>query len=780
MKNEPVGQGPPSAAAGPSERDPICDMAVDPASAAGSFAHAGRTYYFCSTWCLDRFKADPGAFVAAAPPPRPVVAAPGAQWTCPMHPEVVRDVAGSCPICGMALEPRLASAVEEENPELVDMARRLRVSAAITAPLLVVAMTGLVPARARPFVELLLATPVVLWGGWPFLVRAMESIRRRSLNMFTLIGLGVTVAYLFSLVATLAPGAFPAASREGAGSAGVGVYFEAAAAIVTLVLVGQVLELSARGRTGAAIRALLGLAPKTARRLRDGDAGVEEDVALDSVQVGDRLRVRPGEKIPVDGAVVDGASAVDESMITGEALPVAKGPGARAIGGTVNGTGTLVMRAERVGAETVLGQIVSLVADAQRSRAPIQRLVDLVAGRFVPAVIAAAALTFGVWAIVGPEPRMAHALLNAVAVLIIACPCALGLATPMSIMVAMGKGAAAGVLFKNAEALELLQRVDTLVVDKTGTLTEGKPRVTSVVTAASASGARHDPAGDEVLRLCAALERASEHPLAAAIVAGAEARGLAIPLVDEFRSIPGRGVVGRVEGRQIAAGNARLMADLQVELGGHDAGSGAGGETLIFVARDRQVVGMVALADPIKAAAGEALDRLRRDGIAIVMITGDTRATAEVVGRALGISEIVAEVLPAEKADAVRRLQGGGRVVAMAGDGVNDAPALAQAQVGVAMATGTDVAIASAGVTLLGGDLRGLARARALSRATMANVKQNLFLAFFYNAVAIPIAAGVLYPALGWLLSPMIAAAAMSLSSVSVIANALRLRNTRI
>jgi Cu+-exporting ATPase len=774
-------------------KDPVCDMDVDPASAAGSFVHAGRSYSFCSTWCLERFKADPGAFVAAAPP-RPVVTAPpGAQWTCPMHPEVVRDAAGTCPLCGMALEPRVASAVEEKNPELVDMAHRLRVSAAITAPLLIVAMTGMVPARARAPVELLLATPVVLWGGWPFLVRAVQSIRRRSLNMFTLIGLGVAVAYLFSLVATLVPGAFPAAFREarGSGAGAVGVYFEAAAAIVTLVLLGQVLELKARGRTGAAIRALLGLAPRTARRLRDTDTGtgtviVEEDVPLEGVQPGDRLRVRPGEKIPVDGVVVEGASAVDESMLTGEALPVAKALGAKVIGATVNGTGMLVMRAERVGAETVLAQIVAQVGEAQRSRAPIQRLVDRVSGRFVPVVIAAAALTFAIWATVGPAPRLAHALVNAVAVLIIACPCALGLATPMSIMVAMGKGAAAGVLFKNAEALELLQRVDTLVVDKTGTLTEGKPRLMSVVAGAGAGPgeARGDAvADDEVLRLAAALERASEHPLAAAIVAGAEARGQAIPAVHDFRSITGRGVVGLVEGRPVAAGNARLMAELGIEDGGWAARAlalGNGGQTVILVARDRRVVGLVTLADPIKPSASEALDRLRREGVAVVMITGDTRATAEAVGRALGISEIVAGVLPAEKADAVKQLQARGRLVAMAGDGINDAPALAQAQVGVAMGTGTDVAIASAGVTLLGGDLRGLARARALSRATMANVKQNLFLAFFYNAVAIPIAAGVLYPALGWLLSPMIAAAAMSLSSVSVIANALRLRNTRI
>jgi Cu+-exporting ATPase len=827
-------------------RDPICDMTVDPASAAGTFAHRGHTYYFCSIGCLSRFKADPEGVLsgaaragggmtmhhgaapassmvalsslrrhrpAAASPSPPPPPAPGAQWTCPMHPEILADKPGSCPLCGMALEPRQPSAVEEANPELADMTGRLRLSASLTAPLVVVAMIGFLPWRARSIVELLLATPVVLWGGWPFLVRAVDSIRARSrlsmgtlggfpnppakdsagrspapstrLNMFTLIGLGVAIAYAYSIVGALAPGLFPASLREVDGA--VGVYFEAAAAIVTLVLVGQVLELRARGRTGAAIRALLRLAPRTARRLSSGDGGEsgerEEDVPQGAIRPGDRLRVRPGEKIPTDGVVLEGTSTVDESMITGEAAPIAKGPGAAVIGATVNGTGALVMRAERVGAETVLARIVALVAEAQRSRAPIQRLVDVVAARFVPAVMVIAATTFVVWALVGPPPRLPHGLVSAVAVLIIACPCALGLATPMSIMVAMGKGAGAGVLFKNAEALELLQRVDTLVIDKTGTLTEGKPRVVSVVT--GDGGATTD---DELLRICAALERASEHPLGAAIVASAQERNLAIPAARDVRSTPGRGVAGVVDGQAIAAGNARFMDDV-----GIDGGAGewtvraqalaAEGQTVVYVARQSRILGLVGIADPVKASARDTIARLRQDGVAIVMITGDTRATAEAVGRALGITEatdILAEVLPAEKAQHIERMQLAGRVVAMAGDGINDAPALARAHVGIAMGTGTDVAIASAGVTLVGGDLRGLARARALSRATMANIRQNLFLAFFYNAIAIPIAAGVLYPAFGWLLSPMVAAAAMSLSSVSVIGNALRLRNTDI
>ena len=765
-------------------RDPVCDMTVEPVSAAGRLEHRGQTHYFCSTWCLDRFKSAPDSFspsASASPspapsavPPAPSPSPPGTQWTCPMHPEVIRAGAGSCPICGMALEPRATSVSDEKNPELTDMERRLLGSAALTVPLLAIAMTGLLHGGARATTELLLATPVVLWGGWPFLVRAWRSLASRSLNMFTLIGLGVAVAYLFSLVATLAPGWFPASFRGHDGT--VGLYFEAAAAIVTLVLVGQVLELRARGRTGAAIRALLGLAPKTARRLRED--GAEDDIPLDDVRPGDRLRVRPGEKIPADGVVSEGSSAVDESMVTGESLPVAKSPGAPVIGATVNGAGALVIRAERVGSAALLAQIVALVSEAQRSRAPVQRLADVVARVFVPGVIASAAVTFAIWALVGPAPRLPHALVNAVAVLIIACPCALGLATPMSIMVAMGKGAGAGVLFKNAEALELLDRVDTLVVDKTGTLTEGKPRLVSVVAA-------KDLGDDELVRLSAGVERASEHPLGAAIVAGAEARGLAIPAAAAFRSITGQGVVGTVDGRRIAVGNLRLMADLGLGDGArawNDRAQAlrAQGQSVVFVARDAEVVGLAGVADPIKASSAEALERLRADGLAIVMFTGDSRVTAEGVGRQLGITEILAEVTPAEKAHQVQTLQQRGRVVAMAGDGINDAPALAQAQVGIAMGTGTDVAIASAGITLVKGDLRGLARARALSHATIANVKQNLFLAFIYNAVAIPIAAGALYPVWGWLLSPMIAAAAMSLSSVSVIANALRLRNARI
>jgi Cu+-exporting ATPase len=692
-----------------------------------------------------------------------------------MHPEVLSATPGSCPICGMALEPRQPSAADEPNPELDDMTRRLRVSAVLTVPLVVIAMTGLVRPGARAIVELLLATPVVLWGGWPFLERAFASIRARNLNMFTLIGLGVSIAYVFSVAGALAPGLFPASLREHDGA--VGVYFEAAAAIVTLVLVGQVLELRARGRTGAAIRALLGLAPKTARRLPAGNDGAEEDVPLDAIRPGDRLRVRPGEKIPADGLVVEGQSAVDESMLTGEALPIAKAPGAAVIGATVNGTGALVMRAERVGSETMLARIVALVAEAQRSRAPIQQLADRVSARFVPAVIIVAVATFAVWALAGPSPRLPHALVNAIAVLIIACPCALGLATPMSIMVAMGKGAHAGVLFKNAEALELLQRVDTLVLDKTGTLTEGKPRVVSVVPAGGDAAAE-----DELLRLTAAIERASEHPLGAAIVARAQERGLALPAARDVRAIPGQGVAGTVDGVPLAAGNARLMeeyADAAAWTARAQA-LASGGQTVVHVARAGQILGLIGIADPLKTTAVDALGALRKAGVRIVMLTGDTRATAEAVGRALGITEIVAEVSPANKAEQIKKLQAAGRVVAMAGDGINDAPALAQAEVGIAMGTGTDVAIASAGVTLVGGDLRGLARARALSRATLANIRQNLFLAFFYNAISIPIAAGVLYPALGWLLSPMLAAAAMSLSSVSVIGNALRLRNSRI
>jgi len=698
------------------------------------------------------------------------------EYTCPMHPQIVRSEPGACPICGMALEPRTISAVEEENPELRNMTRRFWVSTVLTLPLLASVMGDMLPGqplrhlvspRVAAWAQLVLATPVVLWGGWPFFVRGWQSLVHRSLNMFTLIALGTGLAYAYSVAATLAPGLFPAAFRM---HGEVGLYFEAAAVITVLVLLGQVLELRARSQTSGAIRALLGLAPRTARRVR-ADGG-EEDVALDAVQVGDRLRVRPGEKVPVDGVLVEGTSAVDESMVTGEAIPVEKTAGDRVIGGTVNGTGGFVMRAERVGRETLLAQIVQMVSEAQRSRAPIQRLADLVAAWFVPAVVFVAVVSAIVWASVGPEPRAAFAIVNAVAVLIIACPCALGLATPMSIMVGTGRGAAAGVLIKNAEALEVMERVDTLVVDKTGTLTEGKPKL---VTAEPAAGFEET----ELLGLAAGIERGSEHPLAAAIVAGATARGIAVAPSEEFKSVTGKGVVGRVSGRAVALGNRRLMEDLGVTLGGliERAEKLRGeGQTVMFVAVDRSPAGLVGVADPIKASTPEALELLRASRLRIVMLTGDSRATAEAVARRLGITEIEAEVLPEQKIAVVKRLQAEGRKVAMAGDGVNDAPALAQATVGIAMGTGTDVAMQSADVTLVKGDLRGIVRARRLSQATMRNIRQNLFFAFVYNALGVPIAAGVLYPWLGILLSPIIASAAMSLSSVSVIGNALRLR----
>ncbi len=705
------------------------------------------------------------------------------EYTCPMHPEIVRDAPGSCPICGMALEPRTVSVEEEKNPELASMTRRFWVSVVLTIPILVVAMADIVPGlsvlrqfaspRAWQWLEFILATPVVLWGGWPFFVRGWRSLVTRNLNMFTLIGLGTGMAYGFSVAGVLFPGAFPAAFRGENGE--VAVYFEAAAAITTLVLLGQVMELRARSRTGAAIKALLGLAPKTARLIRED--GSELDVPLDEVKPGDRLRVRPGEKIPVDGLVLEGASSVDESMISGEPIPVEKFKGARLTGATVNGTGSLVMRAERVGAETLLAQIVRMVGEAQRSRAPIQKLADIVAGYFVPIVVGISALTFVIWALWGPNPRLAHALVNAVAVLIIACPCALGLATPMSIMVAMGRGASLGVLFKNAEAIELMRKVDTLVMDKTGTLTEGKPQLISVEPAAGFDAS-------ELLRLAATLERGSEHPLAAAIVKGAEDRGASLGISAEaFESLTGRGVRGRVEGRAVALGNQKLLEELQADAGTLAAKAEAlraDGQTVMFVLVDGKIAGLVAVADPIKQTTPEAIRQLHADGIRIVMLTGDSRTTAEAVARRLQIDEVVAEVLPQGKAGVVKRLQGEGRFVAMAGDGINDAPALAQAQVGIAMGTGTDVAMESAGVTLIKGDLRGIVRARALSRATMSNIKQNLFFAFVYNSLGVPIAAGILYPFFGLLLSPMIAAAAMSFSSVSVITNALRLRHARL
>jgi Cu+-exporting ATPase len=759
--------------------DPVCGMTVDPASAAGSHTHGGQTYHFCSLHCRDLFAADPTRFIAPSPPSTKPPNPPGGQWTCPMHPEIVRDGPGACPICGMALEPRVATAEGEQNPELVDMTRRFWVSAVVTVPLLVLAMgtmlpalRHLVPAGIQSWLELALATPVVLWGGWPFFVRFRDSIANRSPNMFTLIGLGVAVAYAYSLVAVFAPGLFPPAFRGHDG--GVAVYFEPAAVIVTLVLLGQVLELRARGRTGAAIRALLKLAPKRARRVRPD--GGEEDVTLDEVHVGDRLRVRPGDAVPVDGVVEEGETAVDESMVSGEPIPVPKRAGDRIIGATINGSGTVVMRAERVGAETLLARIVAMVGEAQRSRAPVQKLADAVSRVFVPAVVAAAVLTFVVWAAIGPAPRLGYALVNAVAVLIVACPCALGLATPMSIMVAAGKGAGAGVLFRNAEAIEVLGKVDTLIVDKTGTLTEGKPRVVAIAGAGTL-------AETEVLRLAAAVERGSEHPLAAAIVAGAAERSLPIETASGFQSLTGKGVTGRLALRRIAVGNRALMGELGVDASALAARADAlraEGATVVFVAADGRLAGLVAVADPIRASAADALRRLTADGVRVVMVTGDNQATAAAVAAKLGIADVVAEVLPEQKRAEVERLQAAGRVVAMAGDGINDAPALAQAHVGIAMGTGTDVAMESAAVTLVKGDLHGIARARTLSRATMANVRQNLFFAFAYNTLGVPIAAGVLYPAFGLLLSPMIAAAAMSWSSVSVIGNALRLRRVRI
>jgi Cu+-exporting ATPase len=703
------------------------------------------------------------------------------EYTCPMHPEIVRDRHGSCPICGMTLEPRTITLEEEQNPELVDMARRFWVSVALSAPVFVLGMSDFLPGRPLEqivtqstlgWIQLALTTPVVLWGGWPFLVRAWQSIVNRSLNMFTLIGLGVAVAYVYSVIAKLFPGIFPDSFREMGGS--VPVYFEAAAVITTLVLLGQVLELKARSRTGAAIKALLGLAPKTARRILSD--GAEEDIPLDQVKVDDRLRVRPGEKIPVDGTVAEGASAIDESMVTGEPIPVEKNEGESVIGSTVNTTGSFIMKAERVGTDTLLSRIVQMVAEAQRSRAPIQKLADLVAAYFVPIVIAIAAITFVVWSISGPEPRLAHGLINAVAVLIIACPCALGLATPMSIMVAMGKGATAGVLFKSAEAIEIMRKVNTLVVDKTGTLTEGKPKLVSVKTTKNFEG-------NELLRLAAGLERASEHPLAAAIVAGAQERSVEPASVNLFQSITGQGVRGQIEGRSVALGNRALLAQLGVdpgELSNTAESLRADGQTVMFVAVDGHAVGLIGVADPIKQTTPEAIRVLHEEGIRIVILTGDSRTTAEAVAAKLGIDEVVAEVLPDQKVEVVKRLQKENRTVGMAGDGINDAPALAQADVGIAMGTGTDVAMESAGVTLVKGDLRGIARARRLSHATMRNIKQNLFWAFVYNSVGVPIAAGVLYPFFGILLSPMIAAAAMSFSSVSVIGNALRLRSLRL
>ncbi|MGD0827773.1 MAG: heavy metal translocating P-type ATPase [Desulfobaccales bacterium] len=806
-------------------KDPVCGMDVGRETPLRT-TYEGEEYLFCSQHCLTKFIENPkqylesiqreapapsspkktefrsGAFytcpmdpevrqdhpgicpkcgMALEPAGAPAAPLTKTEWVCPMHPEVVQDSPGNCPKCGMALEPRTATVEEEENPELRDMRRRFWLSLILTVPLLIIAMGDLIPGRPLEhlaslhfwgWVELGLATPVVLWCGWPFLVRGVRSVINRSLNMFTLISLGVSVAYIYSVVAKVFPEIFPASFRNASGE--VGVYFEAAAFIVTLVLLGQVLELRARAATGAAIKALLGLAPKTARRINAD--GAEEDIPLEHVQPGDRLRVRPGEKVPVDGIIKEGKSSVDESMITGEPIPVEKAPGDRVIGATINGSGSLVMLAERVGAGTLLAQIVQMVAEAQRSRAPIQKLVDVAAAYFVPVVVGIAVATFAVWALVGPQPRMAHAIINAVAVLIIACPCALGLATPMSIMVAMGKGATVGVLFKNAEAIEVMCKIDTLVVDKTGTLTEGKPKLVSI---RSLEGADEST----LLRLAASLERGSEHPLAAAIVKGAQDREIKLVEPKSFEYVSGKGVTGELDGRMVALGNRRLMEDRGVDLGGliEEAESlRADGQTVMFVAVDGKAAGLLGVADPIKETTPEAIEKLHQEGIQIVMLTGDSRTTAQAVARKLGIDEVVAEVLPDQKAEKVKELQAEGRMVAMAGDGINDAPALAQAQVGIAMGTGTDVAMESAGVTLVKGDLRGIVRARRLSRATMGNIKQNLFFAFIYNSLGIPLAAGVLYPHFGILLSPIIAAAAMSFSSVSVVTNALRLRRAKL
>jgi P-type Cu+ transporter len=823
------------------EKDPVCGMTVNPSRAAAQSVHNGSTFYFCSKGCAAKFAAAPEKYLdAPAPsahgndfvvpsaeitspntaPPRQVpgikqrTAAeyicpmdpevsqdhPGAcpkcgmalepavpiqpesrvEYTCPMHPQIVRSAPGFCPICGMALELRDAVVHQEQDPELVSMTRRFWTSVALTIPILVLAMSDLIPGqplqnilspRAIGWIEFVLATPAVLWAGWPFFERGWASIVNRSLNMFTLIAMGTGTAYVFSVIAVLFPGIFPASFRV---MGGVPIYFEAASAITALVLLGQVLELRARSRTSAAIRSLLKLSPKTARLVRTD--GTEIDVSIEHVNAGDSLRVRPGEKVPVDGVIIEGESSVDESLMTGEPIPVEKSTGAAVIGGTVNGTGTFVMRAERVGSETLLSQIVRMVSEAQRSRAPVQKLADRVSGYFVPAVILVAILTFIVWAIYGPEPRMAHALLNAVAVLIIACPCALGLATPMAIMVGTGRGAVAGILVKNAEALEILEKVDTLVVDKTGTLTEGRPRVTSVIPATGSDE-------NQVLRYAATLERGSEHPLAGAILAAVKERGIEFGTLDNFQSQTGKGVTGKVDGRNAALGNRALLAEIKISAGALEEKAKsleADGQTVMFVAVDNTPIGIIGVADPVKLTTPEALAKLHRDGIHIVMLTGDSRATAESVARKLGIDQVHAEILPAQKSFIVKQLQAEGHVVAMAGDGVNDAPALTQANVGIAMGTGTDVAMESAGITLLRGDLRGIARARILSRATMRNIRQNLFFAFVYNSVGVPIAAGVLYPFFGLLLSPILASAAMTFSSVSVIMNALRLRNIQL
>jgi len=761
--------------------DPVCGMKVDPATSKHRLEHAGTTFHFCSVGCRTKFQADPGKYLM----PKAAIQAPaprkGAIYTCPMHPEIRQEGPGNCPICGMALEALEVSAEAAPNHELADMTRRFWIGLALTLPVVVLEMGshipglglhGLVPPRTSVWIQFLLGTPVVLWAGWPFFVRGWQSVVNRSLNMFSLIALGTGAAYLYSVVATFAPGFFPEGFRGMDGT--VAVYFEAAAVITLLVLLGQVLELRAREQTGGAIRALLNMAPKTARRLKENEE--DEEVSLADVQAGDRLRVRPGESVPVDGEVLEGGGAVDESMVTGESLPVEKAPGSKVIGGTVNGTGSLVMRADKVGSDTMLSRIVAMVAEAQRSRAPIQRMADHVSGYFVPAVIAVAVLAFLAWAVWGPAPALSYGLIAAVSVLIIACPCALGLATPMSIMVGVGKGAGAGVLIRSAEALERMEKMDTLVVDKTGTLTEGRPKVVAVVAAPGLSEA-------QVLPLAASLERSSEHPLATAIVAAARDRGVALEEPADFGSVTGKGVTGTVGGRRVALGNARLMQDLSVDLGGLAATADElrrEGGTALFLAVDGKAGGVIAVADPVKETTPAALESLRAAGIRIVMLTGDNQTTAGAVARKLGIGEFQGDVLPEDKHRIVRELRAQGKVVAMAGDGVNDAPALAEADVGIAMGTGTDVAMQSAGVTLVKGDLAGIARARSLSRATMRNIRQNLFLAFVYNMLGVPLAAGVLYPVLGILLSPIVAALAMALSSVSVIGNALRLRTLRL
>jgi Cu+-exporting ATPase len=824
------------------ENDPVCGMTVDPDRAAAQSVHDGKTFYFCCQSCATKFATSPEKYLGApnatatdstpvqllgtkstqpSPPPPEQRATPkqdapadyicpmdpdihedrpGAcpkcgmalepavpiqpttriEYVCPMHPQIVRSKRGSCPICGMALEPR-DTVDQEENPELADMARRFWISVALTIPILALAMSDLIPGQplqnilsrsATAWIELLLATPVVLWAGWFFFERGWASIVNRSLNMFTLIALGTGTAYVYSLIAVLFPQIFPDSFRVMGG--GIPVYFEAAAAITTLVLLGQVLDLRARSRTSTAIRSLLKLSPKSARLVRAD--GTEIDVPVEHIAVGDLLRVRPGEKVPADGVISEGESSVDESLMSGESIPVEKSAGARLIGGTVNGTGTVIMRVDRVGSETLLSQIVRMVSEAQRSRAPVQKLVDRVSGYFVPAVILVAVITLIAWAIYGPEPRMAHALLNAVAVLIIACPCALGLATPMAVMVGTGRGALAGILVKNAQALEILEKVDTLVLDKTGTLTEGRPRVVSVIPAAGWNE-------KQVLRCAATLERGSEHPLAGAILAGAKERGIDLGNLIDFQSRTGKGVAGKVDGRSAALGNRALFAESNLSIGKlvEPAKSlEADGQTVMFVAADGTIVGIIGVTDPVKSTTPEALAKLHHDGIRIIMLTGDSRATAESVARKLGIDQVHAEILPGQKSEIVKQFQANGHVVAMAGDGVNDAPALSQANVGIAMGTGTDVAMESAGITLLRGDLLGLARARTLSSATMRNIRQNLFFAFIYNLVGVPIAAGVLYPHFGLLLSPIFASAAMTFSSVSVITNALRLRKVQL